>query len=421
MHPNSVFPNPVYITKFLHTDKAHAEYFTDLQSSLLAANIALWQGDLTDLVRNGCQTFIIDPMTQAFTYDGYLGKQTYIDLPYAPEEPISATMLLADPDSLDEFTRSVLELQMNLGTGILIAPYFYARDLDDTRLAANLHFIAKAAEVRNEQGTDLPLFGWVSIGSSILLSPPQTTQIIEVYKDLPVEGYLVTAENFDDRVSNEQALMGLARLVLGLSHDRDIIVSSIAAYGEVLTALGANGFSAGIGWLETFREVSLRPVATGFAGDRVHRAHFYYIPELLTYVHPDDLNTIFDPDTGSTTLIENFSCDCEVCLDGLPDEPELKKRHFMIRRHSEMSRLADVAAADRPAYIRDRIQLALELSNIVEEEALVRFPTEHFVRWIAVLDGLSTTRGDEENELGPDELNEIVRQVRRDTSGQDRP
>jgi hypothetical protein len=45
------------------------------------------------------------------------------------------------------------------------------------------------------------------------------------------------------------------------------------------------------------------------------------------------------------------------------------------------------------AHMRDRLGLALELAAAIEEEALVHVPTEHFVRWTAVIDGLGGVEG----------------------------
>ncbi len=419
MNSNSLISKPTYVTKFLHTDQTYAEQFQELTVSLIAGNIALWRPGLARAVHNGADTLIVDPMTHAFTYQGYLNKKTYTELPYCPPAPLTATTLLASPEELMEFTRAVLRFQVDQGAGILVAPYFYTRDIDDARLAANIRFVASAAELHTEIGDSLPLYAWACIGSSILLSPSQTTEVARVYQAMPVDGYLVTAENFDDRYVNEQSLMGLSRFMLDLTEGKDVVVCSIAAFGQVLTALGANGFSAGIGWLETFREVSLKPGEASFAGDRVHRAHYYYIPELLSYVHPDDLRTIFDEQTGSETMRKYYACDCEVCNGGLPEEAEDKKRHFMLRRHQEMAELAELELADRPGHMRNRLQLALELSNILEEEALVRIPAEHFVRWIAILDRLAPPSSrDVDDGLGPDEIQDIIQQTREDLSGQ---
>jgi hypothetical protein len=60
------------------------------------------------------------------------------------------------------------------------------------------------------------------------------------------------------------------------------------------------------------------------------------------------------------------------------------------------------------------LELALEVAAVIEEEALVRIPTEHFVRWIAVIDALSAGAGEGEDADITVELDQIIREVRQD-------
>lgn len=421
MHPTSLIPGPTYITRFLHIDGQYAQQFDECEASLLTANIVQGFANVASSVRDNCRVLIIDPVTHAFTYQGFVEKPTYRNLPYAPTEPISATLLLQNPESLSQFTRSVLEFQHQNRTGVLIAPYFYARDLDDARLTANWRMIAEAASLREFISPELPLYAWVCVGSMIMQSPAQVSEVARLYHEQPVNGYFITVENFDDRYMSAESLLGLARFIEILREDKDVFPCSIASFGQVLTALGANGFSAGIGWLETFREVNLQPSRAGFAADRVPRAQYYYIPELLSYVHPDDLATIFSEEPGNETMRTNYMCDCDACASGLPNraDTERKKRHFITRRQREMQELSQVPSDERPQYIRDRLQLALELASVIEEEALVRIRTEHFVRWIAVVDTLTAYRTEEQTrDNSPDDLDSIIHETRQEPRDQ---
>ena len=77
MNPESLFPNPTFLTKFLHIDQTFAEEYRGLEGSLIPANIAIWRPNLLKAVRDGCRILIIDPVTHAFTYQGYQEKSTY--------------------------------------------------------------------------------------------------------------------------------------------------------------------------------------------------------------------------------------------------------------------------------------------------------------------------------------------------------
>ena len=83
--------------------------------------------------------------------------------------------------------------------------------------------------------------------------------------------------------------------------------------------------------------------------------------------------------------------------------------------------MAQEAERDRMRHIRDRVGLALELAAAIEEEALVRVPTEHFIRWIAVIDGLTGPEGfvrepDQPGPQGP-ELDRLIDEARRNRAG----
>lgn len=421
MLPNSVLGGPVFVTKYLHVDQRVAQTVPHCRASLFPANFATNSryDNLVDAIRNGCDLLLVDPKTHYFTYAGFLDKPTYTALPYAPPNAIAAQTLLGDDTVLREFVERTLLFQRELSANILIAPYFYARDLDDARLRANIRLISESRRKIGAADKARPLFAMICIGGLVLDSPPQVDDLARQYLELDVQGYLITVENLDDRTATAERLMGLAQLVLRLQADRDVIISSIASYGQILTALGANGFSAGVGWLETFREASLQPGRIPFAADRTPRAQYYYIPEILSYVHPDELQTIFDPDNGSQTMRERW-CECDICHgDTLPTEVFDKKCHFLFRRHQEMDDLA--AAEDRPQYMRQRLQEALELATIIEEEALVRIQTEHFVRWIAIIDTLMSTSGSAPNDVDPAELDRAIQEARRRPDDTNRP
>jgi hypothetical protein len=411
---NSRLPNPTFLTKFLNQDLQLARDF-ECEASLVPANFASYE-KLLAMTRLRAATLIIDPVTHAFSYRGYSEKPTFTGLPYAPAAPLEAATF-RDQARVRDFVESVLRFEGQTGADILVAPYLYTRDMDDGRLAANNRMIAEALRFPRE---DRRLYAMVCVAGSVLESTVQTQDLIRQYREPEVDGYLVMVENFDVRQAPTDMLMGMAKLVQGLSHERDVVVCSIAAYGQVMTALGANGFSAGVGWLETFRESNLQPGRTGFPADRAHRSQFYYVPELLSYLHPDAVQAVFG-DGGSETARE-YLCHCPVCAGALPKDAADKKRHFMHRRQQEMTELSQVALDRRLAHIRDRLGLALELAAAIEEEALIRVPTEHFVRWIAVIDGLTGPEGAarEPQGPGPEDLDRLIEEGRR-ARGADAP
>lgn len=418
LHPRTRLAEPFFAPKYLNTDLALAQEFP-VAASLFSANFGDQRfANLREAVRQHAEMLIVDPVTHAFTYRGYLGKPTYTELPYAPPQPFD-TAYFRNANQTRDFVARVLDHELHLGADILVAPYLYTRDLDDGRLPSNIRLIAESFRHRAEARIENPLFGMMCLSGTILESPVSTQDLINRYREPELDGYLVMIENFDDRQVTTEMLMGLARLCRGLSVDRDVVVCSIASFGQVLTALGSNGFSAGVGWLETFREVNLQPGRINFPADRAHRSQFYYFPELLSYLPPEAAQDIFG-DGGSETA-RQYLCECAGCRGNVPQNAPQKKQHFMNRRLAEMTDLAAQPPATRARFMRDRIGLALELAGAIEEEGFVRVPTEHFIRWIAIIDGLAgIPAGEGEPGPAPGDLDQAIREVR-ERRGEDAP
>lgn len=409
---------PTFVTKFINMDLAFAREFTKQKASIVSANFCSTPRykNLVDAVRNGCQTLVIDPVTHAFTYMGYLDKATYKDLPYAPSQPFSTAYLSSKPAELRRFVERVLAFQADHKADILIAPYFYVRDLDDGRLNTNLTMLGEAQAIIRKTKSALPLYAMVCVGNATLGTAVTVDDLARLYLGQDVAGYFIMIENLDDRSASEQLLMGLAQLTRRLQQGRDVIVCSIGSFGQVLTCLGADAFSSGIGWMETFREVSLQPGRPRFPGDRPPRVRYYYMSELFSYISPRDLEVIFDKDHGSQTIQRYYKENCALYEPGSfpPSDVAEKRRHFLIRRTEEMTQIAQFKQEERPQHIKERIELAQELAEIMEEEALVRIPTEHFVRWLAVLNAMKKQSATKEPPLTEEELGRIIEQTRRD-------
>jgi hypothetical protein len=408
LHPNTVLKNPIFIPKLIHIDTSFAALKENIKAFLVPANfftISKYKKLCESVIKN-CEICIIDPVTNAFTYDGFLDKPTYGNLPYAPKAILTALELKSD-STRNGFVESVIEFQVSKGAGIIIAPYLFARDIDDGRFMVNLDLVSTSLRYVHRRKLKQPLFVMLNIGSSCIDNPRILDIITEQYSGFDVQGFFVCVENFDDRFVSYEQLMGFSYMCRKLATQHDVIVSPIASFGQVLCAIGINGFVGGIGWLETFHEVNLQRGRETFGGQQVPRAQYYYIPELFSYVRPDDMEAIFK----DCRSMKTYRCKCEVCKSSLPTEPLKKKEHFLIRRFKEMENLSRIGLSDRPKHMRQRLELALALAEDIENEALIRIPTEHLVRWLNILDSLSTSPPPYSSEERGD-LDELIHKVR---------
>jgi hypothetical protein len=124
---NSRLPNPTFLAKFLNQDVQLARDF-ECEGSLLPANFASYER-LLELTRLRARTLIVDPVTHAFSYRGYIEKPTFSSLPYAPPAPLDAATL-RDQTRVRDFVERVLRFERDTGAHILVAPYLYTRDMD---------------------------------------------------------------------------------------------------------------------------------------------------------------------------------------------------------------------------------------------------------------------------------------------------
>lgn len=397
VHPESPIPRPSFIPRFLHTDTQHAEEFGDIPAAMVTANFVASNYRVDAEARESAGVLLIDPQTNYFTYEGFLERATYREIPYAPDEMIRARHIVRDDRRTAEFTGEVLDFQREHGAGVLLAPYLYARDLDDARYVANLRLLSRAVDQLED---DERLYAVINLSGSVLRSPALLEEIAEQYREPGPDGFLLCFENVDDRNVSHETLYGLARLTQRLSPQHDVFIYPIAAFGQALTALGANGFVSGVGWLEVFRETSMHADRTAFATETR-----YYVPELFSYLHPEEARAAY----AECADVADFRCRCRVCEARVPDEAADKKRHFLIRRFAEMR---EIGEAENPVqHVRDRLNRALELAEIVEDEALVRVDTAHLITWLQVLDAASRG-GAEAESIDRDELDELIEEER---------
>lgn len=339
MHPKTIFNDPVFIPKLIHIDTQFAK-FENAKAFLVPANFFSTQKyrKLCQTAVKNCEICIIDPVTNALTYDGFLDKPTYKELPYVPKSMLIA-LELKENKHRQPFVEKVIDFQVDKGASIIIAPYLFARDIDDGRFMTNLDLISTSIGYIQKKKLTQPLFGMLNIGISCIDNPRACDIVAKQYETFGIQGFFICVENFDDRYVSYEQLIGLAQLCRTLSANHDIIMSTIASFGQILCSIGINGFVGGVGWLETFHEVNLRKGREVFGAQQIPRAQYYYVPELFSYVRPDDMKAIFE----DCKSMKRYQCKCRGCKSKLPVDSTAKKTHFLIRRFQEMEELSRCA------------------------------------------------------------------------------
>ncbi len=322
--------------------------------------------------RERSDIFIVDPVTHIIPYKESSGKANYQKLPYAN---VDIDRILSDPTyRLESLVKPVVAYQIENGADIVIAPYLYSEDQNSSQFNISLTMLSET--VINARTTGKPVYATICIGSSALLDPTVIHYIVGRYRDDyqdTVSGYIVVVNDLDDRDAEVPVLRGLAYLAHLLSKDKKVYVRHIGGFGEVLCALGADGFISALAEGESFAVSNLRSAA----GRGRNHNEWTYVPELFDYVNDVELapNRI------------NYQCDCPACAGDIVDVSPtcLKKLHFLFRRNESVSRIAEANHDERARLVDSRLNEAHRLAS----EYIARFGatlrTHHIVKWATVL------------------------------------
>lgn len=370
----SEFNTHLFIPRLLNQDAVATE-IGKLSAVLMNANIVAGYKNLAEKARKASQIFIIDPQTNHFVYDSYTGKSSFRKVPYAPSRPFEVSELLSQEEfRIKDLVEPSIKFQLDKGANIIIAPYFFSEDASGDKFRLNHTLISDSIRYLHDINTKKLLFAMINIGNSVLNNLKMLNHITDRYEDHQenVEGYFIMIDDLNDIRADEYSLKSLAWLMFRLSRSKDVFVFSIGAFGEVLCAIGAKGFSSGLGWLETFSEKTLKKPLK--FSPRKKKASQTYIPELFDYINDEIVKLI------------NYKCSCRACGGRLPTIAASKKLHFLYRRLSSIKKMTGLNRVERIGVMKARLEEALELANGLYEKHAIPLQTRHISNWIRVLD-----------------------------------
>ena len=128
------------------------------------------------------------------------------------------------------------------GAGLIIAPYLFARDIDDGRFIINLDLIRDTVTYTDSEDIELPIFAMINLGISCVSNPRFIRMIVEQYEPhfQSLRGFFICIENLDDRNVGYEELLGLVELCTSFAANHDVVSMTIASFGQVLCSVGIN-------------------------------------------------------------------------------------------------------------------------------------------------------------------------------------
>ncbi|GAF87391.1 unnamed protein product, partial [marine sediment metagenome] len=194
------------------------------------------------------------------------------------------------------------------------------------------------------------------------------------------------------------ALRGLAHLVFQLSkNNKSVFVLKIGAFGEILSAIGATGFSSGLAGGESFHEEGLREKLSGY-GRPINK--WTYVSELFSYVNDEAIKRT------------DYKCNCLTCNGLLPGNAFSKKAHFLRRRMDTMKSLQKIDRPKRINFMLSRLEKSIKLASHYNKKHALLLSTDHLIKWRNVLESTKHWTHKDDSDKKAVDLDKLIHRTR---------
>lgn len=350
-----------------HLEKTRTRY----PAILMSSHHIEWLPKVAEKMKNITDTFIIDPSSDILLFKDAKEGKSFKKLGYP--KMIETEKLYSDPEFRKEkIIHHAVDDQIQKGASVVIAPYFFSEDTDDTKFGLNISLLSETIRYLEETQNSIPVFAMLELGSSILNRPTVINYIVDRYKDDfkdVVSGYIVVINDLDCERADQEALLELSRLVFQLSENNSVIVNRMGPFGEILIAVGASGFGSGLAKGETFQAKNLQTKPSGWK-KKIQKT---YIPEIFDYLNDEAVKKI------------KYSCSCPFCNGSYPKDNESKKLHFLHTRIEAARSLAGMSRTEKIELVTNKIDSAIKFTSRLRKQA-IDVKTAYLPRWKAILE-----------------------------------
>lgn len=380
---------PIFIPKV--RDQKIAELGLKYPAVIMDSHNIEWRPKAAKKIFDVSKLFIVNPVTHFLMCRDARNGTNFKKLPYSKK--VEAEKLYSDASfRMDKLVIPCINDQLKKGANIIIAPFLFAEDTDDTKFGLNITMLSESIRYLRTQKINKPLFAMIHVGNSVLSRHVVINYIIDMYTEgfeKDVQGYFIVINDLDCRKTAEETLLGLAKLVFDLSQKKMVFIKRIGAFGEVLSAIGASGFSSGLGEGETLSIKNLQESPKGFS----KRSDWTYIPELFDYVNDDEIKKI------------RYKCRCSACDGAVASDFASKRNHFLFRRLDRMSKLSTFSSrTKRTDFMINLLDNAIKLAGGYNKRYGSPLRMSHLVNWRNILE-FTKTWGDKRDD---DMLNELL-------------
>jgi len=342
MDKNLVFENtPIFIPETSDSALLNLEREIPI---FIGAHFVYCRKNVFKQLKEIAKPLIIDPVSY-YNFQEAKAPETFKKLPYYLEEE-PKTLYSNESYRTNNFINPCIEFQLDNYSDIIIAPYLFSPETDDTKFSTNLTILAQSISYLKNNNIKKPLFASIHIGNNFLNRPSTINSVIgRYYTDFKdsIDGYIITINGLDPRKAELEQLKTLTNLVFQLSKDKLVLLKQMGPFGEVLSAIGSAGYINSLLYGE-FSEIE-KP---GGFGSGIHSR--ILIPELFIFVDNETVRKI------------GYKCECISCknIHNLTDYAR-RSIHSYLRRSEVLEQMVNLNRIQRINFLLEKIKKAEKL------------------------------------------------------------
>jgi hypothetical protein len=362
-----------------------------LKAAVIDATYAATDPPLLKRLRDERLPCLMEIHTQRFITGRFLDIDSLAGLPYAPDEPISATNF--NKEQASALAVGALRFQQDHRCDHYISAALPYRDQDLNQWAVYNDWLLEEA-CRANGGPEIdrrPLIAQVPPGRKTLMDPQR---VVSRLLDYPIAGAYVQPLLLDPTKDGPEKLKQYVEFLQAI---RDggipVLASRVGAFGLVLQALGIPAFDSGLGQAEATNLAQLNRTPTekelerkqeGRGGGPDRRIYFEVLKTTLTAGHAAAI-------LSQRGLRSSFVCEHGCCkYRGFEDLPERRRQHFLWTREAEVESIQTLPTPRlRRDFVREQLRNAQEIARRTRRTLIslgVEAPRfDHLDRWVTLL------------------------------------
>ena len=263
-----------------------------------------------------------------------------------------------------------------------LPPYFVAERYGDFWYKLTLEAINISSE---KYSREKKIIATIAINESILKNGAYVQRIIDDYRTLNVDGYIILPFGLDESKADKTKLVNLARLALGLKKTGRFVAVHVAEFGTVLVSLGVDAIICGIC---TRKTPSMFRKGGGGGGQKM-----IYVYSIFAKLNETRFEYLLQK------VPEAYSCTCPICSRYAEAYVELTKELMMNRdiHYAYWKSRETKEYVNNPGKLLKALEKAKEYLDKYNEEAGKPYPFEgkgkpslfldpnYLEKWIEVL------------------------------------